>query len=483
MPVVKGKWITKEKPKAPVPPPKKSTSKPAPATRTNIPKSTKAVIAAGYKIEDEAKPLKERLEKLKTTKKHLQAAVKWVNVPKKESLINFKNCSAITADKVVFTSGIQVRVVSNNYSLQTTLLNDAIKTTNAEIKSVTDKLVKLDSKYVKNQALINGKPASNKFTNKGKNKGGVTRGTGKTSGTGNDAPTVVIKPATGKVTYNAPSVAMAYFNPKTDFETEILLGTGGTPKRVTEASELWKETGKAYKGMIQSFIVPNSNQIGSQDGLKPELGSNIDVNDGRYAFQFLYNPSSIDMSYAGSPKVDIGLEISGRDKLPLVGAAAGTSTVSFNLLINRMPDLYYLNAAGTYYSSSDKQTYVNDPIGSPSWRDLYGGVTVSQADLLAIKNRGTMYDVEFLLRTLIGYGLKSQLRGFTTADIGYLGAYPVELHLGKSLRYLVTISQFDITHTIFTEDMIPIFTNIRITCNRLPDYNYSGFSYENKAAQ
>jgi putative thioredoxin len=70
---------------------------------------------------------------------------------------------------------------------------------------------------------------------------------------------------------------------------------------------------------------------------------------------------------------------------------------------------------------------------------------------------GTMYDVEYLLRTLLGYTLKSYLRNNQTADMGYLGARPVELHLGKSLRYLGTVTSLRIEHVIFNEQMVPLF--------------------------
>jgi len=46
---------------------------------------------------------------------------------------------------------------------------------------------------------------------------------------------------------------------------------------------------------------------------------------------------------------------------------------------------------------------------------------------------------------------------------------PVELHLGDGLRYLVRISSLDIEHKMFNERMVPIFSNVRITCARYPD--------------
>jgi hypothetical protein len=81
-----------------------------------------------------------------------------------------------------------------------------------------------------------------------------------------------------------------------------------------------------------------------------------------------------------------------------------------------------------------------------------------------------MYDIEYLLRTLMGTTMSSYLRGENTADMGWLPAIPVELHLGKSLRYLGTINNINLNHIIFDERMVPLFTTVDIGFARLPDY-------------
>jgi hypothetical protein len=93
--------------------------------------------------------------------------------------------------------------------------------------------------------------------------------------------------------------------------------------------------------------------------------------------------------------------------------------------------------------------------------------------LKRIRNRGTMYDVEFLLQTMFSYEpIRSQLRG-KTSDIGFLGAFPVELHLGNKLRYVAIIDNITVNHVIFTEDMVPMFTTVSISAKRVPDYRGS----------
>lgn len=275
--------------------------------------------------------------------------------------------------------------------------------------------------------------------------------------------------------YNIPSVTEAYFQMTSGYESQVLLtGNANRPAIVNEAKELWVNAG-SHKGMIQSFVIPKAiGNSSSSAGMTPELYANKNINTSKYAFQFLYNPGTVQMDYAGAPAVDIGLELSGRDKIPLIGSAATSSTVSFQLLINRMPDMKYLGSQNTQANLSARQDLGREYLISnqDKFTKIYGR-QVPVEDLEQIRDRGTMYDVEFLLRTLIGYSLPSTLRGFTTSDVGYLGAYPVELHLGKSLRYLVTVNSFSLNHTIFSEDMVPVFTNMTINCNRLPDYPFN----------
>jgi hypothetical protein len=319
-------------------------------------------------------------------------------------------------------------------------------------------------------------------------------GKGGKGGNGGNTTTTTTPPASGSlsgigddtkpVVYNLPAVKDMYF--RSDDLQNFKVNGGNLPKAVSEANKLWQDS-SSYKGMIQSYIVParlDTSATGKwwtpdrndSSGIK---GDNKRINTRRYGFQFQYNPSTVTMAFAGAPQVDIGLETSGADKVPLIGSSVTSSTVSFQLLINRMNDFKYLDAllAGT-----DKKAQVKP--------DLFGEVyshagnhwlTTQQAgtkaevtsihqELQQIQDLGTMYDIEYLLRTLLGYQLKSSLRNRFTSDIGYLGAYPVELHLGNNLRYLGIIDSFNVSHTIFNQNMVPVFSNVSITFSRLPDF-------------
>jgi hypothetical protein len=198
-----------------------------------------------------------------------------------------------------------------------------------------------------------------------------------------------------------------------------------------------------HPGETQSFAAASF-----PPSAKPFFGKN-------YGFQFMYNPATVSMDYVSSPGVDMGLQTSGREKFNIVGTNKTMSTITFTLVINRMFDMKYYDSTGVLKANGAK---------------AYGGRVPTGGEQKDIFNKGTMYDVEYLLRTLLGFTLKSFIRSGDTADIGYLGARPVELHLGKSLRYWGTVTSVGLNHVIFNENMVPLFTNVSISFSRLPDF-------------
>lgn len=228
-----------------------------------------------------------------------------------------------------------------------------------------------------------------------------------------------------------------------------------TPTQVADANELWKAA-TSSKGMIQSWTVPNSRPAGADSYLgEGNAAWQSDAFLQKYGFQFLYNPTSVSMEYSGVGEVDIAMEVSGSEDFNSLATTTTQSTISFDLLINRMNDLKYLTSPGKLRDGVDPK--------------IWAGRTPGDADFKEIYNKGTMYDVEYLLKTLLGFELTTQFRG-KSSDIGFVSPRPVELHLGKSLRYVGTINSFSVTHAIFDWRMVPLFTNLRVTFNRIPDY-------------
>lgn len=273
--------------------------------------------------------------------------------------------------------------------------------------------------------------------------------------------TLSLTPFLGLV-YNVGSVNEAYLSNNPNFIEELTtLSQSNSPSAITNASQLWAN-GKTNKGMIQPYT-KLSEQMKLTTVDLPNSQSGVSYSTKRLpptAFQFLYNPASVDMQYNGMLGVDPNFEASGLDKFNPLGVYS-QSTISFNILINRMFDMkYYDRTTGVL-----AEQYQNTNLYKPRQPELD-----EQKD---IYKKGTMYDVEHLLRAVLGFGMSVYLgRNMSdgqTADIGFITGIPVELHLGSNLRYLGNVTQLGITHVLFDERMVPIFTNLSISFHRLID--------------
>jgi hypothetical protein len=295
----------------------------------------------------------------------------------------------------------------------------------------------------------------------------------------------------GNVIYNVGSVSDAYFSASANWQSNFTtLGFANSPTSVARAQALWTTstdksssfTNLSNKGMIQSWTqntsgaafvaTPTNPDRASQAG--DPAPSSIDYKGmtGQVrGFQFQYNPASVNMSYSGTPGVDINFEASGGDKFNPVGVPAGTqATVGFSILINRVFDKKYydVNTGLLLPGYSSTTTLAGAPYYPRQPKEW------EQKD---IYNKGTMYDIEYLLRVLVGWTMtpffseRASGEDGKTSDIGFTTGRPVELHLGKSLRYIVYIGQITIEHVLFDERMVPLFSNVGIVCNRIPDFN------------
>jgi hypothetical protein len=252
--------------------------------------------------------------------------------------------------------------------------------------------------------------------------------------------------------YNVGMVNEAYFGSSPGFQELINnIGGGNKPGVVTAAEELWKDS-KSNKGMIWLYT------DGTEDTLtvQPEKNKPAKGSRKRWAFQFHYNPSTVDMAWGGNPDIDVTMESSGMEKFNLLGGQT-MSTISFDLVINRIFDMQYYRDSGLLRNRFSKA------------KNPYSPREPSDDEQRRIYNFGTMYDVEYLLATILGYKLNTRFRG-VTSDIGFLNGRPVDLHLGHRLRYWGYISDVSVSHVMFDERMVPIFSTMRITFNRIPDY-------------
>jgi hypothetical protein len=292
-------------------------------------------------------------------------------------------------------------------------------------------------------------------------------------GGGSGAPAEV-PPATYSkdVVYNASTVKEAYFYTGMSFvnkadpdwqgkgatdKFDSYIWSGNTPGKVNDAKDLWKTTvTSSSKGMIQTWNPPGGRFGAVKGGNFTRLSTSSSIQ--RYGFQFMYNPTTIEMSYGGVADVDPGMQSSGTEEFLLSNPSVFQSTIGIQIVINRMFDFQYINENG---------------IKSGQISDFYAGNVPDTKTIQTIYDKGTMYDVEFLLQTMFPYEpIDSQLRG-KTSDIGFLGASPVELHLGNKLRYVAQINNISVNHAIFDNRMVPLFTTVSVATNRIPDYQGS----------
>jgi hypothetical protein len=205
-----------------------------------------------------------------------------------------------------------------------------------------------------------------------------------------------------------------------------------------------QERGRIFQD-INSAAVLNKNP----DKLKELVSAKGATN--QWGFRFMYNPTTFGYSSSSNNSVDWTLGAS--DPATLL---TGNSSVSFEVYINRIPDLKYLRLKNP--AVSEKQIYLRN---------------LDEVEKQGILNRGTEYDIEFLYRVLNGDPLKESLllnpayKG-VTSDFGYTTGVPCWLVLNENLRYYGSVASFQVNHAMFDLNMVPMLSTVSITFARYP---------------
>jgi hypothetical protein len=259
--------------------------------------------------------------------------------------------------------------------------------------------------------------------------------------------------------YNIPLIKNAQFGGESGLSL-ALQDTAGQrlmPKKIKDGLAAFNNYGNS-KGVIQ-MSAETAYYLGREQSKKGFKGKKSVP----YGFKFHYNPNSIGMSYGTMTDMSPELLMSGRDKInPIV--PPGTGGFGFELMLNRLEDLSYINEDGSLKSPDNGFADQTDLS-----RKLYGEY-VGQGALKELWNKGTMYDLDFLFRALHGGqgDYMSSLRG-KTSDQGWLNGAAVEFHLGSNLRYLGRITSIDITHGVFNSRMVPLISYVSIKAARFYD--------------
>lgn len=257
----------------------------------------------------------------------------------------------------------------------------------------------------------------------------------------------------GDLDYNVGMVLPAYHGNRFEALTKQ---TSDIPNKIT-GTDLAKQFGNPgqNKGMIATYIPKDSSQIYQNIPQKDGV-VNSDVREGRYGFQFHYNPKSLSMTYSGQPNVDLGYIASGEDPFHPAGTATTQSAISVQIPLNRIADFQYYNPETRELKAGTQ--------------GIYGPNTPSAVHQQRIYEYGTMYDLEYLLAACLGFKMQTKHRE-VTSDIGYVSGRPVEIFLGKRLKYLAMVNSVSVGHEIFDQRMVPIFSTLKIDLSIMPDIN------------
>jgi hypothetical protein len=401
--------------------------------KDNIKKNAaKAIKMYGDKINQietvNIKPAKQEIAILETT-----IAIRkrqWNDEYRQRQPLDGTDISILENDPTFGSKGTAV------YEKQVTGYKTRIKDANKEITNYRTKIKE-------QQAILAGKTPTPPDKPGGK---GDKGGNNQTSVVGGNIS------FTSNYKYNAPMVKSAYFTGSKGL-SESLVGVTNDGNFVdqgayADAMRAWTGT-EGGRGTIQmdrqftTNLAANAGGMNAKTPLDPQM----------YGFKFLYNPKEVSMAWGVMDKMDPSYIASGSEVFTVISAGLMSATITVTILLNRVGDFSFIDTNGL------KDSAINP----------YPNV-VDSAELKDIYKKGTMYDIEYLFRTINGphATFVSKLNG-KTADRGWLRPSLVELHLGAGMRYRVRLAQFAVTHSIFNSRMVPILSSVQLTFGRFND--------------
>jgi len=232
------------------------------------------------------------------------------------------------------------------------------------------------------------------------------------------------------------------------------------------------------RGRIWTWI---GSDVSTNSAAVATSGSTIPLIDTSWGFQFLWNPTSISTNITRN--MDITPNSADTFRVS-TGVYPGQETISLDLILDRTNDFACIKAAprtdvtsNTYVggvkipdninSSINYNNFVNYYNSSYPYRDTGPSMTTQIKELMA---QGTMADLEYLFKAVNGDSTGTSqwttLLGKKTANVGYLSPTLLGIQLGPTLdnlSYVGWITNLGLSHTAFTENMIPLRTEVTIS--------------------
>jgi len=181
--------------------------------------------------------------------------------------------------------------------------------------------------------------------------------------------------------------------------------------------------------------------------------------DNYWGFQFLWNPESVQNVLSRNANVVPSVMDSHG---ALNGLFTAMEALQFTIVIDRRNDFACFRG-------------LTDPAGYAQFYTSGGTFGVKQntsAMINDLMKLGTMADVEYIYRMINGSGQKGKSwvngLGRATADLAFLSPTAIGLKFGPnpdSMSYVGWVESLNVNHMSFTQDMIPIHTEITVNFN------------------
>ena len=271
-------------------------------------------------------------------------------------------------------------------------------------------------------------------------KGG--NGNGANGGNGGNGGSAVVNHTSANIKFNLPPHQWS-----TPIDQTL---TNASPAKQVNHSlrraKMW-----CYIGADNSNYATNTG-AGLTNGSANTVAASLDT---QWGFQFLWNPTQIGSSIQRNANLIPQAMDAFAGRAPLF---PGTEALSFVAVIDRVNDF---------------ACFKSDPNQAPYHAEYYGksaGALQNTSALITdLMKKGTMADVEYIYKMINGDGANgtswTNALGRKTADINFLAPTPVAIQFGPnadSLSYVGWVESLSIAHSLFTEDMIPIHTEVSI---------------------
>jgi len=183
-----------------------------------------------------------------------------------------------------------------------------------------------------------------------------------------------------------------------------------------------------------------------------------------WGFQFMYNPTTINYTNSVSTGIDW------TNTQDVATALSGSQQFNFTLFLNRLIDVSMLKGYDTtMVSKQSRGSALNNPLNYlATGTDGSYERTLTAADATGILTRGTEYDLEYFYRVMNGDPSLGPTMTAPTSDFGFMSGVPVWLKFNDNVRYKVTIQSISVNHVMFTEDMVPVVTEVTLSMIRIP---------------